>query len=152
MQPNEVARKRAEANAIKQRFDVDFLFSEEDIDFDIQIGEPEEELKSAEQAGEELGFDMVDADVRETTPRPEPSSEGELAEKSKWKPGQIKMVLENSYIVEEDKAIAFLDRTGFNKSATQGAVKTFIKYFQAGLDQDMSKKDALDYAKENWNK
>ena len=56
MQPNEVARKRAEANAIKQRFDVEFAF-EVDVEHDVIDAEyVEVEKKPSDQVDAELGY------------------------------------------------------------------------------------------------
>lgn len=60
MQPNEAARKRAEANALKQRFDVDFAF-EVDVEHDVveaDYVEVEPEKKTAEEHVEELGYEV----------------------------------------------------------------------------------------------
>ena len=139
MQPNEVARKRAEANAIKQRFDVDFFFSEEEVDFDIQISDPEEEPKTAEQSATELGFDM------------EPKVSKVNDETELWHKKALTVVTNNTALTTEAEANKLLELSGMSsKRANLSAIRRFAKCYQAGLDQEKSAKDALKYAKDNW--
>jgi hypothetical protein len=71
MEKHQCARKRAEADAIKQRFDVEFLFSDSDNLFDdgglppidIQISEPAKEPPSRSVSS--LGFDADPASPQE---------------------------------------------------------------------------------------
>ena len=141
MQPNEVARKRAEANAIKQRFDVDFFFSEEDVEFDIQISEPIEEPKTAKQSGEELGFDM---DKKPTAAEKKKAPE-------QWPKNALRAVLENSSLETEKSANEMLKWSGLSlKRANISVIVQFTKWFQTGLDKDMNSADAIKFAKDNW--
>jgi len=140
MQPNEVARKRAEANAIKQRFDVDFFFSEEEVNFDIQISDLEEEPKSAEKSIEELGYEDKNPTKAEEKDDPEP-----------WPQPAILAVLENTALTTGDDANKLLELSGLcRKRASVAGIQSFAKWYQAGLDQDTKPKDALQHAKDNF--
>ena len=140
MQPNEVARKRAEANAIKQRFDVDFFFSEEEVDFDIQISDPEEEPKSAKKSVEELGYEEENPTKAEEKDGPEP-----------WPKKALTVVTNNTVLSTEAEANKLLCLSGMSsKRANLSTIRRFSKLYQGGLDQEMKATDALKYAKDNW--
>ena len=93
MQPNEVARKRAEANAIKQRFDVEFAF-EVDIDHDVIeadfaiVDEPKQPPRTEDEINQELGYD-VEKPTRPYTPAELKEAMGKMIKIAKGKQQRV---------------------------------------------------------------
>lgn len=69
-----------------------------------------------------------------------------------WRPEQVDTVLAITYIDEDVAAISFLNYSGFTPDATVEEIKSYAHAFQGAKDQDMETKEAIEYAKENWNK
>lgn len=126
------AQKRAEAHALKQRFDIEFAYMDDDENpIEVQFTEIDQLAPSAEEAIEVLT--------------------GET--KEPWPSKLIQLVLDNApYFPDEKMVIRLLDKSGLDRKATQKSVKKFAKYFQGEIDQDVDPKTALKNTKENWNK
>ncbi len=142
-------QKRSEAHALKQRFDIQFAFGDDDL-MNPNVVETEwleEEPvrvsdkigKSADVASEELGF------IRD----PEKI----------WTKRQVEVVLENSpHIQGETRAISFLDKSELGdmmEAYSQVMLKTiraFSECFQSQIEDGKKENVAFVYTKENWNK
>ena len=94
--------------------------------------------KSAKKSGEQLGYDM---DKNPTT--------AEKKASEPWPQEAINAVLDNTALTTGDDANRLLELSGLSrKRASISGIKSFAKWYQSGLDQDI--KDAVQYAKDNF--
>jgi hypothetical protein len=125
MQRYELVRKRAEASALKQRFDVDFLANMEveiDPDIDLEIIDVEaKETRTANEAIAELGFTF--------------SKE------------QVAIVFDNTFIADFEEAQRFLVNSGLGLRAKPEKIEKFCKDFNGKIDADQTEAAAFKYAK-----
>ena len=97
--------------------------------------------KSAKQSDEEIKVDKDKSPL--------------AGEKNKtpelWPKKALRAVLENSSLETDEAANVMLGWSGLSsKKARISAIVQFTKWFQSGLDQDMSSADAIKHAKDNF--
>lgn len=133
-----LAHKRAEADALKKRFDVSFL-----IDLDSN--------------GEMPDLEIIEAEVVEHEPRTAAQASAELG--FGFKIEQIDLAIQNTHIEDEITAHRFLINSNLGLNAKDEDIIKFCKAYMFKMDDPDPKtkknehqKAAFDYAKENWNK
>ena len=68
-----------------------------------------------------------------------------------WPQVAINEVLDNTALQTGDQANRLLVLSGLSKKrASLSAIRSFAKWYQAGLDQNMEAIKALKHAKDNW--
>ncbi len=141
------AQKRAEAHALKQRFDIQFSFADDDL-MNPNVVEAEWEDEKPVLITDEIGA-SADQGI-------ETLGYGRAPEKT-WTKRQVEVVMESApHIADKDRAISFLDKSGLSdhmeaySQVTLKTIRTFSKSFQEQIDEDKNEKESFDYARANW--
>lgn len=67
-----------------------------------------------------------------------------------WAKEKIDLVIQNTPIEETKMAVAFLEHSGFQPNAAEGAITALCQVYAVKIDEGLTQKEALDYAKKHW--